>query len=118
MAKSSSSKTVVDFTHDAKRKNISAAEQQSIVQQEIESSRKMRYPCNTDLDPQLVWRGKDEQNWSDLVAPRRCCYDTERHLLYVACTRARDDLLVTGTLPVSEFLDDLQDGSQAGGNRG
>src|SRR5204862_806531 len=35
-------------------------------------------------------------------------YDTERHLLYVACTRARDHLLVTGTEPASEFLDDLK----------
>ena len=34
-------------------------------------------------------------------------YDTERHLLYVACTRARDHLLVTGVDPVSEFLDDF-----------
>jgi mRNA-degrading endonuclease RelE of RelBE toxin-antitoxin system len=34
-------------------------------------------------------------------------YDTERHLLYVACTRARDHLLVTGVEPASEFLDDL-----------
>jgi len=34
-------------------------------------------------------------------------YDTERHLLYVACTRARDHLLVTGIEPASEFLDDL-----------
>lgn len=34
-------------------------------------------------------------------------YDTERHLLYVACTRARDRLLVTGVEPVSEFLGDL-----------
>jgi superfamily I DNA/RNA helicase len=34
-------------------------------------------------------------------------YNTERHLLYVACTRARDHLLVTGTEPASEFLDDL-----------
>ena len=34
-------------------------------------------------------------------------YNTERHLLYVACTRSRDHLLVTGTEPVSEFLDDL-----------
>jgi len=33
-------------------------------------------------------------------------YDTQRHLLYVACTRARDHLLVTGVAPVSEFLDD------------
>ena len=34
-------------------------------------------------------------------------YATERHLLYVACTRARDMLLVSGVDPVSEFLDDL-----------
>ena len=34
-------------------------------------------------------------------------YDTERHLLYVACTRARDHLLVTGVKPASEFLEDL-----------
>jgi superfamily I DNA/RNA helicase len=34
-------------------------------------------------------------------------YDTERNLLYVACTRARDHLLVTGVEPASEFLDDL-----------
>src|ERR1700689_3533498 len=34
-------------------------------------------------------------------------YDTERHLLYVACTRARDRLLVTGVDPASEFLDDF-----------
>lgn len=35
-------------------------------------------------------------------------YNTERHLLYVACTRARDFLLVTGVEPASEFLDDLR----------
>jgi superfamily I DNA/RNA helicase len=34
-------------------------------------------------------------------------YATERHLLYVACTRARDHLIVTGVAPASEFLDDL-----------
>ena len=34
-------------------------------------------------------------------------YNTERHLLYVACTRARDHLLVTSVDPPSEFLDDL-----------
>jgi ATP-dependent exoDNAse (exonuclease V) beta subunit len=35
-------------------------------------------------------------------------YDTERQLLYVACTRARDHLLVTGADPASEFLQDLE----------
>jgi superfamily I DNA/RNA helicase len=34
-------------------------------------------------------------------------YNTERHLLYVACTRARDHLIVTGVAPVSEFVEDL-----------
>lgn len=34
-------------------------------------------------------------------------YNTERHLLYVACTRARDQLVVTGVNPASEFIDDL-----------
>ena len=34
-------------------------------------------------------------------------YNTERHLLYVACTRARDHLMVTSTAPASEFLDDI-----------
>jgi superfamily I DNA/RNA helicase/mRNA-degrading endonuclease RelE of RelBE toxin-antitoxin system len=36
-------------------------------------------------------------------------YDSERHLLYVACTRARDHLLITGVDPASEFLDDLNE---------
>lgn len=35
-------------------------------------------------------------------------YETERHLLYVACTRARDHLLVTGVEPGSEFIEDLK----------
>ena len=35
-------------------------------------------------------------------------YDTERQLLYVACTRARDHLLITSVDPASEFLDDLR----------
>ena len=40
-------------------------------------------------------------------------YETERHLLYVACTRARDHLLVSGVDPVSEFLDDFVKGEHA-----
>jgi superfamily I DNA/RNA helicase len=40
-------------------------------------------------------------------------YDTERHLLYVACTRARDQLLVTAVAPASEFLDEFAGGDRA-----
>ena len=39
--------------------------------------KKIRYPRNTDLDPQLVWRGKDEQDWSDLVVPAPPLYIQE-----------------------------------------
>ncbi len=40
-------------------------------------------------------------------ADRKDAYDTERHLLYVACTRARDHLLITSAANPSEFLEDL-----------
>jgi ATP-dependent exoDNAse (exonuclease V) beta subunit len=38
-------------------------------------------------------------------------YKTERRLLYVACTRAREHLLLTGVAPVSEYLSDLKSGA-------
>ena len=40
-------------------------------------------------------------------------YNTERHLFYVACTRARDHLLITSVEPASEFLDDMRHGKKA-----
>lgn len=47
-------------------------------------------------------------------ADLREVYDTERQLLYVACTRARDHLLVTSVEPASEFLDDLRTQANVG----
>ena len=38
-----------------------------MIEKEKQSPKPVRYPRITDLDPQLVWRGKDEQDWSDLV---------------------------------------------------
>ena len=40
-------------------------------------------------------------------AVKTAAFDLQRQLLYVACTRARDHLLVTGVDPASEFIDDL-----------
>jgi adenine-specific DNA-methyltransferase len=40
--------------------------------------KKLRYPRNTDLDPQLVWRGKDEQDWSDLIVNAPPLYIQEK----------------------------------------
>lgn len=42
-------------------------------------------------------------------------YETERHLFYVACTRARDQLLVSGVAPASEFFSDFRGQSRRGG---
>lgn len=58
--------------------------------------------CDDEIIP-LQQRMESVVDDSDLKE----VYATERHLLYVACTRARDALLVTGVEPASEFLDDL-----------
>lgn len=73
-------KQVESLRHTAaKRKNIPTAEYQSVLAKEEQEPREVRYPRgasgleeekasrNRDLDPQLVWRGKDEKDWSDLV---------------------------------------------------
>src|SRR5471030_823588 len=72
-------KSVEALTHDeAKRKNIPTAEFQSVLEKEQQNPKKVRYPRNTDLDPQLVWRGKDEQDWSDLVVNAPPLYIQEK----------------------------------------
>jgi adenine-specific DNA-methyltransferase len=66
------------FHFDVKRKNIPTAEYQSVVAKEHAKPVKVKYPRNTDLDPQLVWRGKDEQDWSDLVVHAPPLYIQEK----------------------------------------
>ena len=58
--------------------------------------------CNDEIIPsqQRIENVADDADLEEV-------YDSERHLLYVACTRARDHLLVTGVKPACEFLDDL-----------
>ena len=62
-------KTVETLRHqDASRKNIPTAEYQAVMAEDDRNPIRVAYERrNRDLDPQLVWRGKDEQNWSDLV---------------------------------------------------
>ncbi len=79
MARKKGSKSVETLTHDeAKRKNIPTAEHESVLQEEHQEVPDLRYPRNTDLDPQLVWRGKDQQDWSDLVVPAPPLYIQEK----------------------------------------
>ena len=73
-------KTIETLTHDeASRKNIPTAEYQSVMRTDEQSPIRVAYERrNRDLDPQLVWRGKDEQDWSDLVVPAPPIYIQEK----------------------------------------
>ncbi|WP_276366158.1 site-specific DNA-methyltransferase [Chryseolinea sp. H1M3-3] len=73
-------KTVEALKHDeAKRKNIPTAEYQSVLQKEEQDPIRVSYERrNRDLDPQLVWRGKDEQDWSELVVHAPPLYIQEK----------------------------------------
>jgi adenine-specific DNA-methyltransferase len=86
-----SKKTVAALTHDeAKRKNIPTAEYQSVLQKAEQDPVRVAYKRgaagleeektgrNRDLDPQLVWRSKDEQDWSDLVVQAPPLYIQEK----------------------------------------
>jgi adenine-specific DNA-methyltransferase len=92
MAKQPTSKNVETLTHDeAKRKNIPTAEYQSVLDDAQKNPRQVCYPRadasalaaeaatrDRDLDPQLVWRGKDKQDWSDLVVHAPPLYIQEK----------------------------------------
>lgn len=76
--------SVETFKHeDATRKNIPTAEYQSVMKKDQQGPVRVAYPReresrNRDLDPQLVWRGKDEQDWSDLVVHAPPLYIQEK----------------------------------------
>lgn len=107
MAKKAKGKIVATIRHEAdKRKNIPTAELQSVLKPSDQSPKRVKYPRNTDLDPQLVWRGKDEQDWSDLVVHAPPLYIQEKvhpkvlidDLLRVSKERERDTRMLTPDL--------------------
>jgi adenine-specific DNA-methyltransferase len=73
-------KQVDALVHDeAKRKNIPTAEFESVMNKDDQSPIQIAYERrNRDLDPQLVWRGKDEKDWSDLVVSAPPLYIQEK----------------------------------------
>lgn len=78
--KATSKKIVETITHEvATRKNIPTAEFQSMMHKKDLSPIRVAYERrNRDLDPQLVWRGKDDQDWSDLVVHAPPIYIQEK----------------------------------------
>src|SRR4051812_805052 len=69
---------VASLRHADKRKNIPTAEFQPILKPEEQKAVELRYARNRDLDPQLSWRGKDEQDWSDLIVHAPPLYIQEK----------------------------------------
>jgi adenine-specific DNA-methyltransferase len=78
--KGTAQKRVKTLTHEeATRKNIPTAEYQSVLAKNEQNPVRVTYERrNRDLDPQLVWRGKDEQDWSDLVVQSPPLYIQEK----------------------------------------
>lgn len=78
--KRNSQKTVESFTHEgATRPNIPTAEHQSIMHEDQKSPIQVAYERrNPDLDPQLVWRGKDVLDWSELIVQAPPLYIQEK----------------------------------------
>ena len=62
-------KTVESIRHKDKRANIPTEELRDFVSDEELAPRTMLYPRDPSLDPQLVWKGKDEQDREDLAVP-------------------------------------------------
>jgi len=79
-AKKKTGKKVESLTHEeASRKNIPTAEYEAVLHEKDKSSIRVAYERrNRDLDPQLVWRGKDEQDRSDLVVHAPPLYIQEK----------------------------------------
>ena len=79
MTRKASKLDVETFTHDDKRRNIPTAEYQSLLDDAAKNPVRVAYDRrNRDLDPQLVWRGKDEQDWSELVVQAPPLYIQEK----------------------------------------
>jgi hypothetical protein len=122
--KKTNKKIVETLTHDeAKRKNIPTAEFQSVVQKEAQAPLKIKYPRgvnglnnekenrNGDLDPQLVWRGKDEQDHAYFLGANDDPYKALKTTLKAEINQEAwvtlNSDITSGDSP-SEFLDGLR----------
>jgi adenine-specific DNA-methyltransferase len=66
------------FKHEDKRVNIPTADSSELVSPDVAQPTQLRYPRNPDLDPQLVWTGKDAQDGEDLVVDAPPIYIQEK----------------------------------------
>jgi adenine-specific DNA-methyltransferase len=71
-------KEITHLTHDETRTNIPTEELRDFVADDERSPQVIRYPRDPSLDPQLVWKGKDEQDSEDLAVPAVPIYIQEK----------------------------------------
>ncbi len=70
---------VAALRHRDKRRNIPTAELEAVMEEKDKTPIRIAYERrNRDLDPQLVWRGKDDQDWSDLIVQAPPLYIQEK----------------------------------------
>src|SRR5688572_3316675 len=70
--------TVDAITHTDKRANLPTADAHDFVAPDVQQPVPVRYPRDPTLDPQLVWKGKDELDGEDLVANAPPIYIQEK----------------------------------------
>lgn len=105
-----SNKSVENYRHEsATRKNIPAAEYESLLREEEKTPIQVAYEIrNPDLDPQLVWRGKDLLTWTDLIVQAPHLYIQEKvhpKVLIDDLKRKTDDLNRTEERQTDMFAD-------------
>jgi len=111
-----------DEVNRAKQACMASGTDFQILDEKMEASTGKASICTMHLAKGLEYRAVAVMACDDCIIPLESrmkasgddadleiTYETERHLLYVACTRARDYLLVTAVKPGSEFLEDLMD---------
>lgn len=105
---------VETLTHDATRKNIPTAEFESIMREQDKTPIQLAYARrNADLDPQLVWRGKDMEDWSDLIVQAPPLYIQEKVHPKVLIddlkrqTKSRTDAQATKAAPQFDMFADF-----------
>src|SRR5512140_2578314 len=67
--KSDTPTPIFDFKYQDKRKNIPTYELRDFAAEQEKNPKTILYPRDPSLDPQLVWKGKDEQDRQDLAVP-------------------------------------------------
>ncbi len=105
MAKKTTTTKAESIRHKDKRTNIPTNELRDFVAEDEKSPKTMLYPRDTSLDPQLVWKGKDEQDRTPLAVPVVPVYIQEKIKPQVIIEELKSEAKKTGPEELSLFSD-------------